>query len=107
MSPPPDSARPPRTAKASAGEAEQRTTIIGHSSPGVQHQPLLLDRRALARELRISVRLVDKLRARGALPAPLRLGQSVRWRRSEIEGWLAAGAPPQERWEARRREGRS
>ncbi len=61
--------------------------------------PMLLDRPALACTLGVSLRSIDKLRARGGLPGPLRLGRSVRWRRDEIAAWLAAGAPPRDVWE--------
>lgn len=29
----------------------------------------------------------------GKAPAPVRLGGSVRWRRSELAAWIAAGCP--------------
>jgi prophage regulatory protein len=29
----------------------------------------------------------------GRAPQPVRLGGSVRWRRSELAGWIAAGCP--------------
>ena len=53
----------------------------------------------LARALKISVRQVWKMLSRGDLPSPIKLGRSVRWRSSEIAGWLAAGAPTRELWE--------
>jgi predicted DNA-binding transcriptional regulator AlpA len=37
--------------------------------------------------------------AAGRLPAPLRIGGSVRWRAEEIRDWLDAGAPDRETWE--------
>jgi len=37
--------------------------------------------------------------AAGRLPKPLRIGRAVRWRRAEIEAWIAAGCPPRERWQ--------
>lgn len=36
--------------------------------------------------------------AAGRLPAPIRIGRAVRWRRAEIEDWVAAGCPPRSRW---------
>jgi predicted DNA-binding transcriptional regulator AlpA len=31
-------------------------------------------------------------------PVPLRFGKSVRWVRSELEDWIACGAPPRTQW---------
>lgn len=36
----------------------------------------------------------------GKIPAPVRIGGSVRWRRDELFCWLETGCPPRERWEA-------
>jgi excisionase family DNA binding protein len=52
----------------------------------------LLRDRGVAAVLDISVRTVWKLVAAGALPAPIRLGRSTRWRTADIERWLAAAA---------------
>ena len=43
--------------------------------------PALFDRRRLARELGVSLRHLDSLRSRGALPKPIRFGDGrlVRW----------------------------
>jgi excisionase family DNA binding protein len=53
----------------------------------------LLDVRAVARLLDCSVRHVYRLADGGRMPPPLKLGALVRWRRSDIEQWLTAGAP--------------
>ena len=45
----------------------------------------------LARAVRVSRRQVWNLLSRGLLPEPVRLGRSVRWRRSDIEKWIAGG----------------
>lgn len=52
--------------------------------------------------LGISRALVWKLHASGRLPRPVRFGRAVRWERRSLETWLAAGAPPRERWETMR-----
>lgn len=36
----------------------------------------------------------------GKIPAPVRIGGSVRWRREELSAWMQAGCPPREKWEA-------
>lgn len=38
----------------------------------------------------------------GRAPAGVRLGRRRLWPVRELESWLAAGAPPRERWEALR-----
>lgn len=54
----------------------------------------------VARELRVSTRHVWALLSKGAMPAPLRAGRAVRWRRSDIEAWVAAGMPDRATFEA-------
>ena len=66
---------------------------------GCEDPTELLTAGDLARRLRISIRQVRKLDAEGSLPNPVRLGKSVRWRLSEIGGWIAADCPSREMWE--------
>ncbi|MCZ7605860.1 MAG: helix-turn-helix domain-containing protein [Planctomycetota bacterium] len=63
---------------------------------------LVLTTDELATALRISPAMVFKLKAAGKLPAPVRLGRGLRWRRAEVEAWLEAGCPALESWEAQR-----
>jgi len=60
---------------------------------------MLLTKREVANELRCSPRKLDDLNARGLLPAPRRIGRSVRWSRDEIRAWVAAGCPSAEGFE--------
>ena len=53
----------------------------------------------LAGLLGVSRSHVWSMNSRGKLPAPIRLGRSVRWARAEVEDWLAADAPPRDEWE--------
>lgn len=62
----------------------------------------LLSADQAAELLAISVRHLHKLNVSERLPRPLRLGRAVRWRRSELLAWLAAGAPSRARWETMR-----
>ena len=81
---------------------EQRhdaTALASSTQEDGQPPPLLLDRVGVAAALGVSIRAVDKLRARGALPAPVRLGRSVRWSRTELGAWVAAGCPAANLWE--------
>ena len=103
MARPPNST-PPRPRPEPGGGGHQRNSIVGDEARLVQ--PLALDTRGLARALGVSARHIAALRAQGRLPAPVRLGKRVVWPRSEIEAWLAAGAPSLDRWqEMRSREG--
>lgn len=52
----------------------------------------------VAELLGISRAHVWKLTGTGRLPKPVRLGRAVRWDRKNLEAWLAAGAPPRDRW---------
>jgi excisionase family DNA binding protein len=54
----------------------------------------LLDVRAVAALLGCSPRHVYRLADAGQMPAPVRLGALVRWRRQAIEDWIAAGCKP-------------
>ena len=56
----------------------------------------------VADALGVSVRLLYKLQASARLPRPISFGRAIRWRREELEEWLAAGAPERARWEAMR-----
>ena len=60
---------------------------------------MLLNKRELARDLKISVRKIDDMNCRGLLPSPRRIGRSVRWVRDEIVEWVRQGCPSRERFE--------
>ena len=40
-----------------------------------------------------SSRHVRRLADAGAMPRPLHIGRLVRWRRADVDQWLAAGCP--------------
>lgn len=71
----------------------------------VNDSALLLPAEKLAELLDISLRTLWRLRAAGKLPAPIRLGGSVRWRSDEIQGWIAAGCPSAAQWSKSRENG--
>jgi len=52
-------------------------------------EPLLLSVVQLAQLLGVSVRHVWRLRDAGSMPAPIKLGKLIRWRKVAIERWLA------------------
>jgi predicted DNA-binding transcriptional regulator AlpA len=65
-------------------------------------EPLLVDRRALARLLSVGVATLDRWRSSGRVPQPLVLSPAcVRWRLDEVRAWLDAGAPSAREWAAR------
>ncbi len=56
--------------------------------------PALLDVRAVAQLLDCSPRHVYRLSDGGRMPSPLKIGALVRWRRQDIDVWLAGGCKP-------------
>jgi excisionase family DNA binding protein len=65
---------------------------------GPDDGPALITPQELARLLAVSVRTLWRLRSTRRLPVEIRLGGSVRWRRTEILAWIAAGCPDREAW---------
>ncbi len=53
--------------------------------------------------LDISRSKVFDMKASGQLPKAIKIGRLTRWRLSDIEAWINAGCPSQERFEAIRR----
>lgn len=53
----------------------------------------MLTKDELATLLAISIRTLQRKLDLGEVPAPLRIGKSVRWVRSQIEEWILAGCP--------------
>ena len=41
-----------------------------------------------------------KARASGKIPRPVKIGGAVRWRRQELEDWIAAGCPARSVWDS-------
>jgi len=60
----------------------------------------LLSAKALGEMLSLSKRQIFRLSASGKLPAPIRIGGSVRWAENTIAEWLRAGAPDRRTFEA-------
>ena len=69
-----------------AANSEGGTRMTSTTAPP---EPVLLSSNDLARMLSVSVRHVWQLRDAGELPAPIRLGKLIRWRKAAIERWLA------------------
>ena len=65
----------------------------------------LINARALAKMLSLSVRTVFRLDSSGKVPAPVRINGSVRWRLSDIEQWIELNCPNRNEFESRTQEG--
>jgi predicted DNA-binding transcriptional regulator AlpA len=61
---------------------------------------MLMNDKKTAAELGISRRKLWTMNSMGQLPAPIRMGRSVRWRVSDIEEWVRLGCPSREVFEA-------
>lgn len=57
-------------------------------------QAALLCVNQVAALLQVSVRSVWRLRSAGELIEPVQIGGNTRWRRAELERWIAEGCPP-------------
>ena len=58
----------------------------------------LLTAAAVGEMLSLSKRQIFRLNSSGKIPAPVRIGGSVRFIESEISAWLQAGAPDRRTW---------
>ena len=48
---------------------------------------------AIAKLLDCSARHVRRMADAGSMPRPVHIGRLVRWRRADIDQWIAAGCP--------------
>lgn len=56
-------------------------------------QTLLLNVNEVGAEVGLSSRTIWNLRNAGKIPPPIRIGRAIRWKRSDIEQWIAQGCP--------------
>jgi len=61
----------------------------------------LLTAKSLAKMLSTSVRSIWRYRSAGRLPVTLKIAGAIRWRRSDIEQWIALGCCSQKEFIAR------
>lgn len=61
---------------------------------------VLIDANEVARMCSMHRASWYKAVASGKAPASVRIGGMVRWRKDEIEAWIAAGCPIRSKWEA-------
>jgi predicted DNA-binding transcriptional regulator AlpA len=65
----------------------------------------LLTARAVGEILSLSKRQVFRLNSSGKIPQPVRIGGSIRWIESQINEWIAAGAPDRKTFETMQQAG--
>jgi prophage regulatory protein len=53
----------------------------------------LLTAKAFGQRLSLSKRQIFRLNSCGKIPAPIRIGGSIRWANSTIENWISMGCP--------------
>ncbi len=83
--PSPKSASKPAPAP-KPGRPTTRSTAAG--GPAEAYTPA-----DVARVLKLTVRQLRRMREKGRVPAPARLGRHLRWPKPVIDAWLAAGCP--------------
>jgi excisionase family DNA binding protein len=70
--------------------AMTNASILPDDAPAVP----LLDVKGVAVLLGCSPRHVYRMSDKGQMPPPVRLGALVRWRRLDLDAWLASGCKP-------------
>ena len=71
----------------------QKADVGGRSGEADRVPVELVDVETVARVLGCSTRTVYRLADSGKMPRPVKLGQLVRWPRTELERWIADGCP--------------
>ena len=71
------------------------TLPVSHTADAVRcdASPQLLTVDAVAALLAVSTRTVRRMADSGAMPRPVRLSSLIRWRRDDVDQWLADGCP--------------
>ena len=67
-----------------------------------KHNTQLLTAKSLAAMLSTSVRSVWRYRSAGRLPETVNIAGAIRWRRTDIEQWIAIGCPDRQTFESRK-----
>ena len=63
------------------------------------NQTTLENAKTLGQRLNLSKRQIFRLNSCAKIPAPLRIGGSIRWNSEEITLWINSGCPDREPWE--------
>lgn len=84
-----------------AGSARRRAAsmhaLFGGNKPP-EDMGLLLNTREVCKLLKVSPRTVFSMQVNGGMPAPIRIGRTVRWSYEELKAWIASGGPPRDKW---------
>lgn len=64
----------------------------------------LLSAKEFAKMISLSFRQVHRLNSCGKIPAPVKVGGSLRWKLEDIEQWIAMRCPDRKTFEAQRGE---
>ncbi|MBN1125075.1 MAG: AlpA family phage regulatory protein [Sedimentisphaerales bacterium] len=62
----------------------------------------LWDAKTFGQRLSLSKRQIFRLNACGKIPAPIRIGGSVRWLSEDITAWIDMGCPNRHEFESRK-----
>src|SRR4051794_38259414 len=73
--------------------ARSSMTYLKHPPSAIAASPLLVGAAELGRLLSRSRASIRRDVAAGRIPPPVNIGRSIRWRKAEIEAWIAAGCP--------------
>jgi predicted DNA-binding transcriptional regulator AlpA len=73
------------------GDGGSANGAAGHHAASNAHACELLTAADLCALLKLDARTLRVLRHEGRVPEPIKLGRSLRWRRAEIEMWVAGG----------------
>jgi prophage regulatory protein len=60
----------------------------------------LLSAKDMGSKLTLSKRQIFRLNSSGKIPAPVRIGGSIRWNGEEISEWINCGCPERHIWES-------
>lgn len=63
---------------------------------------ILINAKELGQRLSLSKRQIFRLNSCEKIPAPLRIGGSIRWNQSDVDQWIDIGCPDRNIFEARK-----
>lgn len=67
-----------------------------------QNTQFAINAKTFGQRLALSKRQIFRLNSCGRIPAPVKIGGSVRWRISDVELWLEWNCPDRKTFEARK-----
>jgi hypothetical protein len=94
---------PPETVKRRAARSQKKLRAMYRRETRRHLDAIMaVDARTAGALFDLSERAWRRLDVTGQVPAPVRVGRSVRWRLKELAAWIRAGCPDRETWEAMR-----